>query len=93
MTAKHLTNKDTSKMSEPEFRITTVRILAGVENGLESLSVEIVKASQDKNQKCYNSDAISNGCHGTRMDEAEKKFSNIENKHMENNEAKKKEGD
>ena len=37
-------------MSEPEFRITIIRILAGVENRLESLSVEIkeVKASQDE---------------------------------------------
>ena len=28
-------------MSEPEFRITIIRILAGVENRLESLSAEI----------------------------------------------------
>ena len=39
-------------MSEPEFRITIIRILAGVENGLESLSTEKkkkqVKASQDE---------------------------------------------
>ena len=31
-TARDLTNTDTSKMSEPEFRITIIRILAGVEN-------------------------------------------------------------
>ena len=37
-------------MSEPEFKFTIIRILAGVENRLESLSVEIkeVKASQDE---------------------------------------------
>ena len=40
-TARDLTNTDTSKMSEPEFRIMIIRILAGVENRLESLSVEI----------------------------------------------------
>ena len=40
-TAKDLTNTDTSKMSEPEFRITIIRILAGIENRLESLPVEI----------------------------------------------------
>ena len=39
MTARHLTNTDISKMSEPESRITIKRILAGVENRLESLSV------------------------------------------------------
>ena len=50
MTARDLTNTDTSKMSEPEFRITIIRTLAGVENRLESLSAEIkeVKASQDE---------------------------------------------
>ena len=41
MTARDLTNTDTDKMSEPEFRITIIRILTGVENRLESLSVEI----------------------------------------------------
>ena len=44
-------------MSEPEFRIKIVRILAGVEKGLETLSAEIkeVKASQDEiKKKCYN---------------------------------------
>ena len=43
-------------MSEPEFRITIIRILAGGENRLESLSVEIkeVKASQDEIKKFYN---------------------------------------
>ena len=41
MTARDLTNTDTSKMSEPEYRITIIRILAGVENTLESLSVEL----------------------------------------------------
>ena len=37
-------------MSEPEFRIMIIRILAGVENRLESLSVELkeVKTSQDE---------------------------------------------
>ena len=37
-------------MSEPELRITIIRILAVVENRLESLSAEIkeVKSSQDE---------------------------------------------
>ena len=49
-TARDFTNTDTSKMSEPEFRITIIRILAAVENRLESLSGKIkeVKASQDE---------------------------------------------
>ena len=46
MTARDLTNKDTSKMSEPELRITIIKILAGVENRLESLSAEIKKVKK-----------------------------------------------
>ena len=42
-TAREITNTDTSKMSAPEFRITIIIILAGVENRLESLSAEIKK--------------------------------------------------
>ena len=50
MTPRDLTNTDTSKMSEPEFRIMIIRVLPGVENRLECLSVELkeVKASQDE---------------------------------------------
>ena len=40
-TARDLINTDTSKMSEPEFRIMIIRLLAGVENRLQSLFVEI----------------------------------------------------
>ena len=50
MTVRDLINTDTNKMSEPEFRITIIKILAGVKNRLESLSAEIkeVKPSQDE---------------------------------------------
>ena len=41
MTARDLINTDISKMSEPEFRIRIIRILAGVEKSIESLSAEI----------------------------------------------------
>ena len=49
-TARDLINTDTSKMSEPEFRITIIRILAGVKDRLESLSAEIkeVNPTQDE---------------------------------------------
>ena len=41
MTVRDLTNTNTNKRFEPEFRITIIRILAGVKNRLESLSAEI----------------------------------------------------
>ena len=49
-TARNLTNTDKHKTSKPEFRITIIRILAGVKNRLEFLSVGVkeVKASQDE---------------------------------------------
>ena len=50
---RDLTNTDTSKMSEPEFRITILRIVAGVENRLESPPVEI-KSSQDEIKNAIN---------------------------------------
>ena len=40
-TARDLIKTDTSKMSEPEFTIKIIRLLAGVKNRLESLSMEI----------------------------------------------------
>ena len=50
MTARDLINTATSKMSEPEFRITIIRLLAGVEKSIKSLSKDIkeVKSSQDE---------------------------------------------
>ena len=50
MIARDLINTDTSKRSEPELRIMIIRILAGVENRLESLSAEIKEVKNSKNE-------------------------------------------
>ena len=50
-TAKDLTNTYTSKVSEPEFRIIIIRILAGVKNILESLSAEIKEVKKPVRMK------------------------------------------
>ena len=39
-TARDLTDTDASKVSDAEFRVTIVRILAGVQKSLESLCAE-----------------------------------------------------
>ena len=92
MTARDLTNTDTDKMSEPEFRITIISILAGVENRLESLSAEIkeVKNSQNEIKNVVTELQSRMDAAAARMDEAEQRISNTEDKLIENNEAEKK---
>ena len=94
-TARDSTNTDTSKMSEPEFRITIIRTLVGVKNRLESLSAEIkeVKGNQDEIRNAITELQCRVDAMAARMDEAEQRISNIEDKLTENNEAGKKEGD
>ena len=90
MTTRDLTNTDTSKMSEPEFRITIIRILAGVKNRLESLFAEIKEV---KNRMKFKNAIIKlqsqMDAAAARMDEAEQRISDIEDKLTENNEAEK----
>ena len=92
MTARDLTNTDTSKMSEAEFRITIMRTLAGVENRVESLSVEIkeVKTSQNEFKNAITELQSRMDAAAARMDEAKDKISDIEDKLIENIEAEKK---
>ena len=76
-TARDLTNTDTSKMSEPEFRIRIIRLLAGVENRLESLSAEIKEV---KNIQHEIKNAITELQSRIDADEAEQRISDIEDK-------------
>ena len=82
MTARDLTNTDTSKMPEPEFRITIIRILAGVENILESFSAEIkeVKNSQNEIKNAITELQSWMVTAAARMDEAEQRISDIQDK-------------
>ena len=79
-------------MSEPEFRITIIRILAGFENRLESLSVEIkeVKNSQNKIKNAITELQSRMDAAAARINEAEQRTSYRVNKLMENNEVEKK---
>ena len=83
-TARDLINTDTSKMSEPEFKMTTIRILAGVKNRLESLSAEIkeVKPSQDEVKNATTELQSRMDAAAARMDEAEQRISDIEDKQI-----------
>ena len=83
-------------MSDPEFRITIIRILAGVQNRLEPLSAEIkgVKNSQNEIKNTITELQSRMDAVAARMDKAEQRFRDIEDKIIGNNEAeKKKEGD
>ena len=94
MTTRDLTNTDTSKMSEPEFRIMMIRILDGVGNRLESLSVGIkeVKASQDEIKNAITELQSRMDAMAAKMDDTEQRINDIEDKFTENNEAEKKRG-
>ena len=88
-TARDYTHTDTSNISEPEFRITIIRILAGVENRLESLSAEIkeVKNSQNEIKNVITELQSRMDAAVARMDKAEQRISDIEDKLIENNRA------
>ena len=93
MTGRDLTYTDTSKMSEPEFRITIISILAGVENRLEFLSAEMkkkVKPSQDEIKNAITELQSQMEDKAASMDEAEQRISDIEDKLIEKNEEEKK---
>ena len=92
MTPRDLTKTDTSKMFEPEFRITIIRILVRVENRLESLSAEIkeVKNSQNEIKNAITEMQSWMDAAAAKMEEAEQRISDIEDKLMDKNEAEKK---
>ena len=81
-------------MSEPEFRISIIRILAGVENRLESFSAEIkeVKNSQNEIKNAITELQSQMDAAVARMDESEQRISDKEDKCIENNKAEKKRG-
>ena len=76
MTARGLTNTDISKMSGPKFRIMIIKLLAGVKNRLEFLSMEIkeVKTSQDEIKNAITE--LQSQMHATmaKMDEVEQQY-------------------
>ena len=94
MTTRGLIHRYISKMSEIKFRAMIIRILAGVEKSIEdtreSLCTEIKESSQDEIKNAITE--MQTRMHATmaRMDKAEQKISDLENKIMENNESGKK---
>ena len=85
MTGRDLINTDTSKMSEPDFRIAIIRIIAEVENRLESLSAEIkeVKSNQDEIKNAITKMQSWIDATVVRMDESEQWIGDTEDKHGE----------
>ena len=92
--SQRIINTVISKMSESEFRITIIKILAGVENKHRIYFYEIkeVKSSQDEIKNAITEMQSQMVNMVARMDEAEQQISDIEDKLEENTEAKEKEG-
>uniref|UniRef100_A0A452VDF0 ubiquitinyl hydrolase 1 n=2 Tax=Ursus TaxID=9639 RepID=A0A452VDF0_URSMA len=96
LTDRDLISMDISKMSELEFRITIIKILAGlkksIEDSRESLSGEIkeLKSNQVEIKKAINGMQSKMEALTARINEAEDRISGIGDKMMDNKEAKKK---
>ena len=69
-------------MSEPEFRIMIIRILVGVKNRLKSFSAEIKEVKNSQNEMKIAITQLQSWMDAavTRMDEEEKRISDIEDK-------------
>ena len=95
-TARDLLNTDISTMSDLEFRIITLKILAGLEKSMEvireTLSGEVkeLKSNQVEIKKAINEVQSNMGALTARINEAEERISEIEDQMMENKEAEKK---
>ena len=68
-------------MYEQEFRIMIIRILAGVEKSIESLSAKAkeIKSSQDKIKNAITEMQSWMAAMTARMDEAEQRIRDIDN--------------
>ena len=96
VTVRDLINTDISKMSEIEYRKTIMRILTWLGKSIvdtrESLTTEVkeLKASQTKIKNAITEMQIQLDSMITQMEEVKEPISDIEDKTMENNKAKKK---
>jgi len=95
-TARDLINTDISNMSELEFRMTILKILAKLEKSMEdirdTLSGEIkeLKSNQVEIKKAIKEVQSKMEALTARIIEAEERISNIEDQMMESKEAEKK---
>ena len=96
MTARKSLKTDINNISEQEFRITVIRLIAGLEKCIEdrrdSIAIEIkdLRTSHNELRNAINEmqnklDAVT-----VRMEEAEERIGEIEDKIMGNDEAEKK---
>ena len=95
-TANELIKNDLSNISDSEFRIIVIKLIAGLENSIEdsreSLATEIkgLRNSQEELKNTINELQKKIETTMARIEEAEERIGELEDKIMENNEAEKK---
>lgn len=96
-TARDLLKMDISNASEQELRTTAIRILAGFERSIEdtretlTAKIKDLKTSQAEIKNVINEIQNQLDIITTRMEEAEERTGNIEDKIVENKEAERRE--
>ena len=96
ITANELIKKDLNNITESEFRIIVIKLIAGLENSIEdsrqSLATEIkgLKNSQEELKNTLNEMQNKMEMTTARIEEAEERIGELEDKVMEKEEAEKK---
>ncbi|KAF0886512.1 LORF1 protein, partial [Crocuta crocuta] len=96
LTAKELLKTDISNISEQEFRKTVIKLIAGLEKGMEDIRETMatktmeLKNSCDELKKAINEMQNKMEASNARIEEAERRISDLEDTIKEKEEAEKK---
>ncbi|KAF0887376.1 LORF1 protein, partial [Crocuta crocuta] len=96
MTAKELLKTDISNSTEQEFRTTVIKLIAGLEKGMEDIRETIATKTMELKNSCDELKNAINEMHNkmeasnARIEEAERRISDLEDTIREKEEAEKK---
>ncbi|KAF0885224.1 LORF1 protein, partial [Crocuta crocuta] len=96
MTAKELLKTDISNITEQEFRTVVIKLIAGLEKGMEDIRETIATKTIELKNSCGELKNAINEMHNKMemsnawIEEAERRIGELEDKFLEKEEAKKK---